>query len=315
MPSALTGTWTLAGGSNITLSQSGNAVSIIGSAPNQIDGIDANYGNMDTRAYAQIIDELFWNGNPNSAPMALAQNTSYMQPFLLPYPMSIAFIRLPGSLSHGASTTMGTTNNTTVSMSLVTTLNIHFYTDGTGANSLSLQQVVSTSAGWTYQISIQEGAGQSSASWSMRLTYPMSTNSAAASSLKETNATTNSIQLSTQSNTAFTGPKVIDIPFATSLPAGLYWLGIGSSTNKGTGAAAMDVLTTQSSPLSFYNFTQSNIAAVGELGAATNSSIQFPMGLGSYSNAGAGSTASVGFTNISVSSSLPQIAFAFHRTA
>lgn len=315
MTNALTGTWTLAGGSNITLSQSGNAVSIIGAAPNFVDGIDANSGNLSTGGYVQLADEMWWNGHPNSAPMAFAQNTSYMFPIRVPYPLTVGFIRLPASLSHGASTTIGTTANTTVSMSMNTTLNIQLFVDGAAGNSLSLQEIASTSAGWSYRISIQEGAGQSSASWSMHMTYPMSTNVAAATTLKETNAITNSIGLSSQSNTDFTAARVVDIPWATLIPAGQYWMAIGSSTATATGVAGLSALTGYSTPISLYNFTESNIANIGELGVASNSSIQFPAGCGSFSNAGAGKSASISIGNISVSSSLPIPAIAFHRTA
>ena len=312
MPTPLSQNVTLLGGANITLSQSGNRVSIIGRGDEpMLDRVAP--GSLDSSGYAQGVEEYYFNGVPNAAPIAFGQTTSYMVPFKVPFPISWNFIRMGVSFGALGSQTYVTGNGKTISHSWFTTYNIHIYSDGTGANSLSLQSIMSTSAGMTYRLSAScsNNPNASIHQYTWQYTYPMSTTAQAAFTTQAT-VSSASIAFSTNSMSNFTGPRVMDIPWSSSLPAGIYWLAFGSSSNSSSGNTNM---TSMSQPPTSIHVSSQNAVSFGEVGIASNASIQFPMGLGSFTAAAGATTASVSFANISVSANAPVPIFAFHRTA
>jgi hypothetical protein len=122
--------------------------------------------------------------------------------------------------------------------------------------------------------------------------------------------------LSSNSNTLFTGPRFLDVPFATQIFPGNYWLAIGASTGSATNNASMVSFSSIAMAMSLAGVSQSNVS-VGILGAATAASDQgLFVGNGVF-NAGASAftTASIGMAQVSQVVSNPMLPFQFIRQA
>ena len=112
--------------------------------------------------------------------------------------------------------------------------------------------------------------------------------------------------------TGITGLKIVEFPWALSLSPGQYWLmyGVSSSTvsqhtNQGTRWFAIH---------SQYGMSQPNLQ-FGQLGAATNNSIGPYLGLGSFTTAGGGTTASLNISAVTTSGSHNKMFFNMVRIA
>jgi len=142
---------------------------------------------------------------------------------------------------------------------------------------------------------------------SLRVTYPLeglNTNSIS-SSYASTLSTVN-VSVTGLSNLA--GLRYLDIPFAASLSPGNYWIAMQRSTSS-SGAAFVGYVA------SLIGVSQTN-AAIGNLGVATNSSLQLQPGLGSWSTDSYGpTTSSMGLSGISSMASQVRLSFAFIRQA
>lgn len=316
MPAPIGTSVTLAGGDNITLSQSANSVSLIGRGDEPSPDGRMDLGNLDTKGYALQLNEFIWNTQANGS-IGLNQTSSMMIPFAIAAPLSFNFIRVPISQSISASTSYATVNaNTTLSASWRTTYNFHIYSQGSGANSMTLRSYASTSAGITHLFSQQAGAQASRYSVTLGVSYPMSTN--ATTNFTATSAASSAaVTVNIASLSNFTGQKALDIPWTTTLAGGHWYLAIGMSTASATNSAAISgVSNAMLTTATFFASTATNAVSFGELGAASNQTIQFPQGLGSFQHGPNGATtASVAFTEISVSSNTPIPLFALHRTA
>jgi hypothetical protein len=111
----------------------------------------------------------------------------------------------------------------------------------------------------------------------------------------------------------FTALRFIDVPFATSLSAGAYWMLYGSSTRLSTtGTANMSTLRILASNIGVSQPNQ----IFNLMGRAANNSVQPQIGLGNYSTNSIGATvASVALANISSRASNPQLFFQMIRQA
>jgi hypothetical protein len=237
--------------------------------------------------------------------MSVQGSTSYIQPFFLPSPLSISYIRMPVTMSTASTSNAAASGN--VSASMMSTLNAVIYSLGVGGNSNSLRSVASGSAGFSQQWSLSiTGAAGTDYSYTQQITYPLT---GGTSSFSTSSAVTSAaVSVSNASN--FAGLAYLDIPFATSLAPGAYWLGFGiSSANTTAGSSFLG-----NAVISFSNWavTQPNVA-IAPMGAATNSSVQLALGLGSFTTNAIGTTASLDLSNISSSASQPIIPFQMIR--
>ncbi len=235
-------------------------------------------------------------------------NTFQVFPLSIQEKLSIGYLRFIafGTFTSTTLATSAVNNATGFSTAFSETLqwNAVLYTVGSGASSRSLQYVYSTSAGMTYAVSVSQAStsNASQATVSQAFTFPregFTTNST--STNYATTATTTPI-LTTQFN--LQGNVYLDIPFATSLSAGNYWMAVNRMTGT-VGGKNMDV------NYKFYGVNQSNVS-FNALNQATNvSNCAFQLGLGSWTTNVAQTTSSIAFASISASTSyfLPYVQF------
>ena len=248
----------------------------------------------------------------NTVTQTLGNSTSYVHPIQLAYPLGMGFMRYMIS-GNGASTTLATTANGTGSASIVHTINHGLYTRGTGANSTSLQLYASTSHGVTQQWSHSANANGSQYTVSYRMTYPRSNGSSSFSTSQAVSQTAVSLNTNIGAMTDFTSAKLMDMDWATNIPAGVYRLVSGISSNTGSGGSGTAMVNARFSS-SFYAMSQPNFA-LGELGAATNSSVMMMPQVGSFSIAAGATTASIEVSRVSSSAGHAIPFVALHKTA
>lgn len=293
--------WVLAGSNNITISEStavGGPNTLWVSGPSAGVGVTASYWR---NAAAELVAQ--------TQTLSVQGSTSYIQPFVLEIDLSASYIRFLHSFAVTNTTSIATTANATGSCSIFSTLWAMLYTQGAGASSLSLKSVASASAGMTQVWSLSANANGSQWTLSQSITHPIT----GGTSQFTTGVTTSlsNYSLGSLSLTAFTGLQHIDIPFASSLGRSNYWLMYGASSTVSTGGSGA-------------NFTQLRISnsqvvisqinsAVPLMGQTTHGSVQLQPGVGSVSTNAIGTTASLGFSNISSSASHPLMPFEFIR--
>lgn len=236
-------------------------------------------------------------------------SSSYMQPFFLPYDMSVSYIRMPISGSiQGSMTAVGTANNVTRGFTLSSTINLGLYSQGVGLSSRSLITYATSSATLIQQATIQAAGTGSNWSSGHTISYPVEGGTSTTTVTGAATSASFTLQSSQLSN--FTGMRFLDIPFATSLSAGAYWMLYGSSSSVSTSGTAN--LSTVVLLASNFVHSQPN-QGVGIIGVATNSSIQFRQGLGSFSTNTIATTSGVALANVSTSASNPIIPFQMIR--
>ena len=247
---------------------------------------------------------------PNSTILQPLQSTSAVADFLINDAISFGFIRIPMSASMAASTTAATTGNTQFSYGQTRTHNFVIYSRGTGASSLSLQSVASTSFTDQQSHNISANANSTQFSYSNRYTYYMSTGTTGFTYDYSSSAA--SLNYHTSGMTAITGVKMMEFPWATTLPPGQYWLMYGVSSS--TASQFTNVGTRWYNVFSNYGMSQPNLA-FGTIGAATNSSVGPYFGVGSFTTAGGGTTASLPISAVTTSGSHNKIFFAMANIA
>jgi hypothetical protein len=234
----------------------------------------------------------------NSTTLQPTQSTSAVAPFLLENPITAKFIRLMMSgATSVASTTAATTGNTTWSAGATKSHNFMIMSRGVGANSQSLQYVTSTQV--VEQYSQRWSAAANSTQFSVSMEYSLPVSSGVSAFNKNWSSSAASLNFHSSQITDLTGFKQVDFPFAMSLIPGQYWLvyGQSSSTNSNfTSIGLRDIIT-----YNVYGMSQPN-NSWGTFGAATNASVQWKPGLGSYTT-NATTTASIALANVSSSAS------------
>ena len=299
--SARAGTVTGATGCSVTANTSGISVNVnVGAG-----GVESYWCNAD-------IDLLATGA---SAITQSSGSSMFVQPFFLPYDMSIGFVRFLASFNDTAVGTGGTTAaNSTFSAAIYTTIAVALYSQGSGANSRSIQYMGSTSNGITG--STQYGAAAQGSRYTVTVakSYPVAgTTSQWTSSYA---VSSGSIVISSNSNTLFTGPRYLDINFATSIAAGNYWLAIGASSAAASQSTYIGFATTAIMPISLCAIT-SPALSWGVVGAATSASDhQLFAAQGVWTtNSSIISTSSIGMANVSQVASNPTLPFYLIRSA
>ena len=256
-----------------------------------------------------------WYQGAASTLMNVSGSSIWVAPFVLPVAVSASYIRIPVSMSHVQTTAShASTANASFSLARFQTNAAVIYSQGVGASSRSLQSVASGSVGWTLATTISHAAQSSQNTVHFNITYPREGGTSSyTTSYGQSSA---SYVLQSGSMTLFTGPRWLDIPFATSLAAGNYWLALGRSTTTSTQntiANASTALFLGSVGFSTVGISQ-GASSVGLMGLATNSSIQFQPGLGWWTtNAFVLTTASMGINSISAIVSNPKPYFQMIR--
>lgn len=247
--------------------------------------------------------------------VSLGGSSMYVQPFLMPYDVSISYIRIPVT-NQFSSLTLATTNNTTVNFRQTHTYWFNIYSAGNGASSRSLQYLTQGSFSIVYAITGQQGAASANQTVSHAYTYPgeggvygnFATNYSPAAA---------SLNFSTTHLTAFTGYKFIDIPFNTSLASGQWWIGVQrSSVSAQTGATALANATNNNSLIMISQIAQTinNMGLTNSTAASVWSTNAWQLGLGYWSTNSVGRTTdSVGMSQISVIANQPRLPFQFIR--
>jgi hypothetical protein len=251
-----------------------------------------------------------------SAVTQTSGSSIFVQPFMLPQAISLSYVRFLASFNDTAVGTAGTTqDNTTYSAANYTTYALVVYSQGAGASSRSIQSIGSTSVGMTGVTIYSGGTAGSRYSITVQKTYPDAgaTTNVYTSSYAVSSA---SIVISSGSNTLFTGPRYLDLAWATSFSAGNYWIGLGASRSSASNSANISFAGTAILPISIAGISQSNVS-FGRLGNATSASDhQLQIGLGVWTtNASGFSTASIGIGEVSQVASNPQVPFQMVRQA
>jgi hypothetical protein len=234
----------------------------------------------------------------NTVTFAFNQSTSYIQPFELSKNLSMDRMRVYVSGNLGASTTQSTVGGTSYSMSAVTSNNIVFYTRNAGASSQSLAYYTSTQH--VDQQLMTMSINANSTQWSVSLRFTLGSDSFT----KDYSVSQNSLQWHTSHLTDLSGMKVYDVPCGASFSPGQYFVAYGRSTTFATGNAAISEATKMLLSYNSILGVSNNTLAVGMLGSATNSSVMWVPGHGSFSTNGvAGTTASLPLNLISSTAS------------
>lgn len=246
----------------------------------------------------------FYQNNPhgivNSVTRTALISSQAVFPFNMNQNISASYVRFPASFS-AVSTSFNTSAGTwTTSFQAANTVWAVFYTLGTGANSQSLQYVTSASVGWTAQASFS-GSNSSNYSASLNVTFPiLGTTSSTQNTFASTTAT---VVLQTSVLSRFTGSVNLDIPFATSLGSGNYWMALLNSTATTGGQGFI---------LNASTLMNSNInSSIKNFNDTTP--LPWVLGAGVYTNAGSVTTSSIGLAQIQTAASQPQPFFQIIR--
>ena len=246
----------------------------------------------------------------NTTAVTVGGASVYMIPFMMPYNISVSYIRMPISNAL-ASTAIATTANTTLNLRQTNTFWFNIYSAGNGASSLSLQYLTQASATMVYAVTAQQGAASSNQSVSQAITYfaeGFSTNTFS-TSYQTTGA---SLSINTNNVSNFTGLRWLDIPFNASLASGQWWGGVQRSTSFATtgGGGNFSTLTMQQS-LIMASQTSLNFNPIGATVASTN---PYFIGNGfAQVSANGLTTNSIGINSISAIANQPRLPFQFLR--
>jgi hypothetical protein len=224
-------------------------------------------------------------------------NTFGIFPVTIPYGLSIGYLRMLASCIFTSTTiaTSAVNNATGASTAFSETMQVNavLYTMGAGANSRSLQYIYSSSAGLTWAVSVSQASTSDATNCSITqaITFPnegFTTNSVTTQySVSATNSPISTTQWSNLS-----ASRYLDIPFATSLPAGNYWLALNRFSGT-VGGKNLDV--------NFSTFCGTGMVNVfGNMNSVTNSSNVYPfIGLGSWTTDVANTTSSIQLAAVS----------------
>lgn len=289
------GTGTSATNATITMNSNGLAISV---------------------ANPPAMQSYYDNGVPYQGTTAFTMGASsnFVQPFILPYDISASYIRIANSFAFG-STTGATSANQSLTLNNSQTVWLNIYSKGVGANSKSLQHVTRGSVSFVFQVQVSIGAASNNQTIYHNFTYPNSEGAAQGNYATNYNVNSTNYNISTTHLTSFNGFRWLDIPFATSLSAGDYWMGIAQSTATATtgAVAAMQNVTARNT---FVAVSQVN-TNIALMGVSSNMSTA-PMrnGLGYWStNANGSSSSSMGLASISSVANQPILPFQIIREA
>jgi hypothetical protein len=221
---------------------------------------------------------------------------SHAVAFMVPYPLSFSFLRIPFNLTTSSTTLATTAASLSASVSVVTTYNAVIYSLASGANSRSLSSVASGSVsnGMLNSISVAANGTQ----YSVTQSFVGAAEGVYFTSSTQYSISNTNYSLSTAVFPNFTGTKFLDINFTGSLAPGPYWLVFGAATGSSTNSTGISAGSNANIGLSqLYGDTASSVLW-GIMGSTNNFS-GFQVGVGIFSTAGGGTTNSLPISAIS----------------
>lgn len=232
----------------------------------------------------------------NAAGRQISNNSSvfFVGAFALPVAVSFDYVRFMAIMSNGQSTN-STLNSASASASnqILQSHSALIYSRGTGASSNSLQFFASGSAGWTYENRISI-TNSSQASYTVGISYPVAGATSSTETQFQQSASTYNFQTSAIGS-LFSQTRMIDVPLATVLPPGNYWIFSANQTSSNSaGAAALSAMTNNNIFVNSAYYAQQLNAGPRIMGD-TVSNVAL-LGGGVFTNAG--STASLNITDV-----------------
>lgn len=181
--------------------------------------------------------------------------------------------------------------NTTFGVTQQDTFRNVLYTRGSGANSLSLFSVSSSTytLGWNVTVSVGTASTQFSAT--EQISYPVS-GTAQSTFTTNYNMSSASFSLSTGAKSQFVGLKHAISDFPGTLGAGEYWIAYGQSTAQTTNLAAGSSLTAGKVQLSYGAQSMTNAAVASQFGINGNATANWHL-------------PGVGIANVTATSAVP----------
>jgi hypothetical protein len=207
-----------------------------------------------------------------------------LNPVVIPFDVSVSYLRLPATFAFGQTSIASSAGITVLNLTNGFSWSANIYTRNTGANSNSLSYLFGSRATGEYRVSVS--ANGSSCTVNYNLTLPATGSTYTFFTSNTTQGASYSVVSSNAGMTGIrdqlSGNRWIDIPFATSLSGGDYYIGIYRSSSSGT--AGISNMSNATLNNTFYYLTQANISML-QPGASSNiSSQQLKPALGYYSN-------------------------------
>lgn len=277
-----------------------------------IGTITANTTNTYTSYYRY--PHMAWStGTFSSLSDSNTANRNYIQPFNLPHPISIAYIRMPVTQTFNPQTVPATISTGGYSDNKTAYFNI--YTLGTGASSSVLRLLTSVSATslWAWSVSVSTDATNSSLhAVGHTFSYGLEGN-ATSFTTSYTSASLGSIVFHTSHLTGFTGNRFLDINAAISLDAGPYWVAIGGNKSLTSSGIVTNAGVISRHQVSYSNFIFTQYASgFSPMGLA---STYLKLGYGiSTTNVQGQTSATIALSDIRTAASNIEIPFEMRRT-
>lgn len=231
----------------------------------------------------------------------------YLAGFCLPVAINNSYLRFMVSMVTSSSNLATIASaSATANGGVVGTAEAWLYTYGSGASSDSLQLVTQSSIGMTLRNEISI-SNSSQASYTQAVTYPLFGQTQLLST--QYSLSSSVYGFSTTLFSGFTGQKFMDVPLATSLSAGNYWVGFRFSYQSTTDGALTQISRAQVWPRTVFLCNQPDYRAM--FFGQTESSPGY-FGAGSWTAAAGGTTDSINTSNVTLLGSNRRIYFELH---
>ncbi|CAB4121826.1 Parallel beta-helix repeat [uncultured Caudovirales phage] len=238
--------------------------------------------------------------------------SNYIQPFELPYNISASYLRMPVQMTW-ASTTANTSNSSlSYALSQSQTMWVNIYTMGTGASSASLGLYAVASNTMAMVMSATYGASNAQTVFNS-ISYPLAGGSSTGSA--SLGSQTAVIWMGTGGLTNFTGSRMMDLAFNSSLSAGAYWMAVQRSTQSSASTQVSSGVSNATFQINNIINTQAN-SAFNAMGVSNAVSANLYLGLGAYSASATGATTNqIALSLVSSAASQPRFPFQLIRLA
>lgn len=266
-----------------------------------MEGSSGASGVAPTVATVKYFQNIPWFNNTTT--LSVAESTSAVAPFYLPANASFDYIRVMATAA-GASTALATTANVNLSAQFASSWYAVIYSRDS-AN--SLQSVASASALFRTTHSLSANANGSQ--WTLRRSYEFPvTGGASTLTFAAASVSSASYSLASASITAFTGVKFIDIPLASSLSEGNYWIAVGRASGSSTNATNATGLTRLYATASLHGIVQL-ASTPSVMGSATDPTVNRMLGQGIYTTNTLGGISAIALSKISASTGNNMLSF------
>jgi hypothetical protein len=252
-----------------------------------------------------------------STSLTLGGSSLFLEPVVIQWPVSASYVRFPVSQGFGSTSQTSGGAGGSATLNVSHTYYMLLFTQNVGASSRSLNTYLSTTQTSCMQIQ-QSQAASNQQTISHFFTYPVTGNSSVGFTTGY-NPSNVSIQISTTHLTAFTGARFLDIPFATILTPGNYWLGLqmSSATASTSNGRNYTNITAATMRNSFYAESQVS-ANINEMGGNTTAGSNMWGGLGHgwwTTDTNGRTTASINLAQVSTIANQPIVPFVVVRQA